>query len=551
MNIVDIRNIDFKQNIRTNFKVMVSAIAFFCLNFTYLTKEKFLGLITSCVLILILCAVFPPYNEFTKKQHKSIKVISFLSALGITLSNRTVFYDFWIFSPIIKKINSLFCFDFDAALIISILGSIAALLFIYLLTLFLLSEVYKIIKDTNLIKTLSISEIAFYLAIIIFYAAFIILVFLRTDAFYGKELSFDVIYTSDSSSLMNNNVYMNIYHSENDIRQPLFALFAAPFLGIWYLLGSVLFNSDIAKAVLMDIGQFILLFFSNFLICKMVCKNSKQRIALMLLISCTYTTVLFSLMIEQYIVTFFWLVLATYRIIQNKEDKITLYGASGTLLTSGLLFPISAFVISTDAKSVIVRVFKIGIGFILLLIASGRLDVILNAISQLKTLSSFGGNSLTFVDKIIQYTFFLRNLFLGPMAGVYTNALGNVSWQLDTPESLSVLGLCVIALCILSCIINKKIDIVKFSTLWAIYSFILLVIIGWGTNENGLILYSLYFGWPYIVLIYHLFLNLENKFKVKDLSIVICIFIAIILIVYNYKYIYDMINFASSFYPVY
>ena len=126
-----------------------------------------------------------------------------------------------------------------------------------------------------------------------------------------------------------------------------------------------------------------------------------------------------------------------------------------------------------------------------------------------------------------------------------------MSWQLDTPESLSVLGLCVIALCILSCIINKKIDIVKFSTLWAIYSFILLVIIGWGTSENGLILYSLYFGWPYIVLIYHLFLNLENKFKVKDLSIVICIFIAIILIVYNYKYIYDMINFASSFYPVY
>ena len=39
----------------------------------------------------------------------------------------------------------------------------------------------------------------------------------------------DILYTSDTSSLTEQNVFLNVAASENDIRQPLFGVFAAPF----------------------------------------------------------------------------------------------------------------------------------------------------------------------------------------------------------------------------------------------------------------------------------------------------------------------------------
>ena len=56
----------------------------------------------------------------------------------------------------------------------------------------------------------------------------------------------------------------------------------------------------------------------------------------------------------------------------------------------------------------------------------------------------------------------------------------------------------------------------------------MLVILGWGTKENGLILYSLYFGWAYFVLIFQLLNNIFKNNKVFKIALIILILLMVI-----------------------
>ena len=44
----------------------------------------------------------------------------------------------------------------------------------------------------------------------------------------------------------------------------------------------------------------------------------------------------------------------------------------------------------------------------------------------------------------------------------------------------------------------------RFAIYWVAFSVVLLALIGWGTWETGLVLYSLYFGWAYFTLLFQL-----------------------------------------------
>ena len=72
-------------------------------------------------------------------------------------------------------------------------------------------------------------------------------------------------------------------------------------------------------------------------------------------------------------------------------------------------------------------------------------------------------------------------------------------------------------LCILTFfIVNIKDKLNRISFYWVIFSFIILCVVGWGTLENGLILYALYFSWAIVILMYNLIkqiFNLINKEK--------------------------------------
>lgn len=51
----------------------------------------------------------------------------------------------------------------------------------------------------------------------------------------------------------------------------------------------------------------------------------------------------------------------------------------------------------------------------------------------------------------------------------------------------------------------------KAAVLWVAFSVIILFAVGWGTAENGLILYTLYFAWAYLILLYQFLKNILRK----------------------------------------
>ena len=64
----------------------------------------------------------------------------------------------------------------------------------------------------------------------------------------------------------------------------------------------------------------------------------------MLLSCCSYSYLLSVIMMEQYIVAYFWLILFIYLYCENEGHfgRIVLWGAGGTLLTSMILLPLSS-----------------------------------------------------------------------------------------------------------------------------------------------------------------------------------------------------------------
>ena len=84
------------------------------------------------------------------------------------------------------------------------------------------------------------------------------------------------------------------------------------------------------------------------------------------------------------------------------------------------------------------------------------------------------------------------------------------------------------------------------SGLWILFSFALLCVMGWGTNENGLILYSLYFSWAYIILIY---LFIDKLIKNDLIKRIIIIILCISIFVFNIPAFLEIAKFGIVNYP--
>ena len=95
---------------------------------------------------------------------------------------------------------------------------------------------------------------------------------------------------------------------------------------------------------------------------------------------------------------------------------------------------------------------------------------------------------------------------------------------------------------------NDKFSIISF--IWIVFSYLIIGVIGWGTAENGTILYSLYFGWPYLVLIYKFLEYVCNKFKQKNLLTIITIILILVLLVINFNGGKELIDFALTCYKI-
>lgn len=543
------------ENIKSNILLILSSFAFMGLNIQ-LNINGIFSLLLSYILIVFAFSQVTGIFQKIKTIPLGIKIYSIISSIGVSYYARIILVNEYYSSARLRRvcekinINQAELFKWFSV-IIALLSVVA----VFVLVSIILN--YLIEKLKTVFLSLSKIELIIYSILTIALLGFVCYAFFGSNAFWGTTLHYDTIYTSDSPILLNNNVYLRLYHGQNDLRQPLFAVFAAPFVGFGYALSVPLSHiNPVFTPLLMNAIQVLMLVAANLMLAKIINLDTVCRVCFILFTTVTYTTLLFSVMMEQYIVAYFWLIFVIFSYIEYKKATvISLSAAGGTLLTSLVLIP-TAYENeqrnnTCKIHSFVTAVEKGLLGFLVMLFAFGRLDILLNFSEKTTQLSGFAGGE-NIVGRSKQYLSFISSCFISPNAVVDKTTYDHISWQLSKGiiTQINIIGIIIIALCLVSFIVNRKNMLTKISALWVCFSVILLGIVGWGSAENGMILYSLYFGWAFIVLLFQLVNWCSEKMKFKYFTLIISSIAIIALAILNYQGIRALLSFAFTYYPV-
>lgn len=538
-------NFEFmKNNFKNNWYWLISIFFAYTL-FRRETKIEYYFLIVSFLFSAFILTQVKNLSKKVKEISGKIKVFSFISTSGICYYT----YNFQLLKArnlsVFEKIDDIVLDKF--AFIVTILASFI----IFALVTILINYVIQKIK--NIFEDITVKEKVMYIFILLLIFGYTFYLFSNTTVPYGREGAlFDVLFTSDSGRLVTDeNAYLSLYHGENDLRQPLYAVFAMPFVGFGYAISLLFPFASYMTPFMMNCMQIVLLFIANLMLAKLLKLKSVERVLFMILSFCTYMSLLFTIMMEQYLVAYFWLITFIYLVCNKKQDEICFVATSGTLLTNIILAPYMCDEISFNKiKELFISIIKAVLVFIIFIIIFNRIDLLENLLLKQEQYNTFIDNEINFSYKMKAYTNFIENCFTYPKTYITSTPVCEFSFQSVVNNDASLIGIGIIICTTLGFLLNRKDKFSQISFAWCIFSFILLGLIGWGTAENGLILYSLYFGWPFLVLICKLFQYIENKTKIKYLTI-FCILILVGILGYtNFNGIKILFDFAFKYYKI-
>ena len=483
-----------------------------------------------------------------KQFNTKTGVLSIASSAGTLCCVADTIYHMVMKSGAIGKLMSkgISTTTIQAVVVIALLTmSFIAMYGVSVIFNYILSNVVALI-DTIIDKKYEINNIV-AIVVCALYFFLIVWVYGNTTAFYGSGYN-DVIYGSDSYTLTGSNVWLSLFQGQNDLRQPLYMLTAAPFMGIAYILGIILNCFYVnGLAIAYAFVQALLLVWSIWLLSHLISDNDIIRSLIILILSVSYPAIVFSLCLEQYVSSFFWLIMAVVAVMYDqKKADLMIIGAANGLLTSAFM------VVWKRAKSFVEwfqSAFKCGMMFLLTLFAFGRADIFLNIKANLAEIFQHTGKKLTIVDKAYQYSKFVVDCFVGQPAVEKVHNSGFLIWGSSEPNTINVVGIIIIVLIVVSVIWNRDSLLCKISASWIGFSVLLLCVLGWGTSSNALFLYSLYFSWAFWVPFFLSFQKIYNKgYKKSVIVILTCLFILIAKL--NIAEFIRMLNFAIENYPL-
>lgn len=506
-------------------------------------KQRLLSVILSFIIAIFVTFKFNILDKIFKEKSKLYSVISLIFALITSFFFGQLFYSYNIVTEPVRSIfinilpDSLTMYSF-------IVLSLYAL---YCFYYFFMSRFLPKVKEffTNL-KTnektyLIISTCILGLAIIVIYSI--------TNVFYAPKINgeiqtFDVIYSTDTGAHGVLNTYLNINSVENDLRQILFAVFSFPFAIIAYMIGNLFNNLGNGYFILIAIIQVFLMNITSILLSKMLNLKKVEQTLFLVLYTVTYPFILFAFNLEQYVFGMFWLMCFLYSYIQNKEgNKFCFIASVSSLTTNAIFFPLLTS--GRKIKKWLTDFISTGLFFVAGIIVFGQFPVILNIFTGTGHLSNYISGTINF-NNICQYSNFVANCFIAPFNTIVEERLGHPSFQLAPAETLSIFGCIIFILVILGFILNRKDKFAKICFSWIIFSIVLLIVLGYGTRENGLILYSLYFNWVFVSLIFLLLKKLlGNK---KKIFVTISVILIVLLLVCNIKGLIDLIQFGLQYF---
>lgn len=443
------------------------------------------------------------------------------------------------------------------------IGGLAALLAVYALTYAVVSR-FSIQKIAEAVRSAEPAERFYVVAGLILFTVLIIAAYSSTSVFYSMKDDYNIIFTTDSPTLIRNDAFFMMNASENDLRQPLFALVTIPFSILAKMLAALLFFVPNIYLIALQLMLVAMLLVMAVLILRMLeLRDKLSRIAFLALYSLTFPVLMYSMVVEQYIPSTFMAVLAIYiTMYQKKKSPALLALASGTLLTNAVLVPFATF--ESKPSQWIRAMCKVAAAFLVMCVFCCKLPTLLDGVKSLTNYVQYTGmsaeNPVRFIDTLYQFTVFIKNCFIAPVTTTVAEPLmtlgsaGALSsiivtrLALTQPPGIDWAGVGLLALAACGFVLNRKQLFVKLCGLWCLMAAGFLLALGWSAPENGMILYSLYFSWAFFSLIFKLFDRIfENHKPVK--YILYCVAL-IVLVYFNFPGIKSLVDFGIVNYPV-
>jgi len=407
-----------------------------------------------------------------------------------------------------------------------------------------MKKIKKLISNTDVIERY---YVIFGFTIM---AISILILYSITDLFHTTVREFDIIFNADSPSFIKTDAFFRFYHEENDIRHPLFALATIPFAIIAKIVVSPLFFITYAYTIVLQLMQVFLLLITTVLIVRMTeVKDKISHIFLLLLFTTSFPFLLFTFTVEQYIIPTFMLILVIYlKYFNHKVNTHLLALTSGLFLTNAIIVLFITY--DKKIKEWIVSLSKVLASFLVMCVFCGKVPELFNAFEKLSQLMYYTNPEITRSSigyKVYQFSHFGKNIILAPASMIFYDEDAWVFWQ-AIPTGISYIGLTIFFLSFFGALLSLRSVFARLCSLWVIFATFLLFVIGWGSVENGMILYSLYFGWAFIVLV---FLFMEKIFaNVKQVKYMLYAVVLMASIYFNSKGIMEMIKFGLEYYPV-
>lgn len=547
----------------------ISAAAFFCLEI-HGAVWYVVGIPLALVALFFLCKKIDVAEEL--RCTAGMRVFCLLSALGTCVFGARNFHFLRILSVPSSRLRALVAAHgmlrpyTVTSIVAAILGAAVGLYFAYAVCVFVCKRLLAFITDFFHRQGISCVEKITYGVLFAVSAILITTFYLNSDAFFPspKNVNGDIFSADCSLLIVSNNAFLSLSHGENDIRQPLFSVFASPFGAIPYLVSlAVPFRWSLP--LFTALANLVLLLFSTLILARLLWLSSRERIIFAIVSSLTFSHIAFSLFIEQYIVAVLYLFMLLYAYCEHRRlDTFALYAATGTLTTScvAALFMAEPSPQKNPAAW-IKRLFFLALGFVVLVVAFCRAEVFdfkdavdLMRFTGAKTAVPFSTRLLQFFDSVLYY-------FVSPAAKVVfspetLDASGNVIspahcyYTIAEVTKLSVPGIIILLLCGASTFLNRRNVLARFSAFWIAFCFLLTCVAGWGcgTAENTLFLYALYFGWTYFVLLFLLVQNVAEVFRAKWLVSAVSAVACVVLLLLNIPSVKSMIDFAFTYYPL-
>lgn len=331
-------------------------------------------------------------------------------------------------------------------------------------------------------------------------AFYIMVVYHETTMFYRPHFEggirwADRLFTMDTGAVVTENVWLNLNATENDFRQPLFALFAMPASIPLHLLSQLFsFIPDFYVYSLAAV-QWGMLVLCYAMLCEMLdSSDSGIRWMCLAVLLGSYPTLIFMLNMEQYIFGLFWMVSFLYAYHYGFGGrKLLCIAAAGSLMTSGLWEPL---MVKPWNWREWLKETALALGLALLLIAgSGQLALLDVLEQQTGRYASYFGDS-GFADKLLQYINFIGSCLAAPLTRSHDI---NGTWRLVPVTYVNMAGVALLALTLAGLALYWKKPLMKMCSVWVGFSAVLLLGLGWGSAENGMTLYTLYFGWAFLL----------------------------------------------------